>query len=215
MPGLQINLVWTPAESGITDIASYTIYRGVDGATPTSFLVCNVLRDFLGGIVGVQNCTLAEYPEHPGDPEVNVPPDQNITYVDEDVSLGHDYCYMIVATPMGNNQSVAQGPPVNSDVACSVTALLAPVLNSWYDMTDAAAGLQWGLPDGFFILLTGWTISRAINGGSYSVLTTVGANELSFLDETVESGNDYSYTITYTAFSMTSAASAPTTVIVP
>lgn len=215
MAGIQIVLTWTPAESGITDIASYTIMRSIDGGPQAVLVVCPVLRDFLGGIIGVENCTLAQLPEAPGDPEVNVPPDQPITYLDNAVSLGHDYCYQILATPMGNNQSVAQGPPVNSNVACSVTALAAPILDAWFDMTDEAAGLMWGLPAGSYVLVTGWTINRSVNGGAFALLTTVGQNELSLLDESVTSGNTYEYEVTYTALSTTSPASLPVTVVVP
>jgi len=130
-------LTWTPADSDITEIASYDIYRGLNGATPTLLLSCAVERDFLGGIIGVDDCTLAILPEHPGDPWTNVVEDCPIIYLDAGESqpllnengqplLNEDgqplmseggplppgaYCYYIIANPMGNNISTAQGPP--------------------------------------------------------------------------------------------------------
>lgn len=212
---LTIGLTWTPAESGITNIASYTIMRSVDAGTQVVLQQCAVLRDFLGGIIGVEHCTLAEYPEYPGDPEVDVPPDQNISYVDTTVELGHDYCYQIIAVPMGNNQSVAQGPPVGSNVACSVTTLPAPNLSAGYDAADVGAVLQWGLPAGFFIDVTGWSVFRSVNGGPPALLIALGANVLSYLDQTVSSGDTYTYTVSYGAFAATSPLSSPSSVIVP
>jgi hypothetical protein len=113
LAGGQATLTWSPAESDITEIRSYTIFRGVDGATPMQLIVCAVQRDFLGGIIGVQHCTTT--PTVPNDntgPVVDKPgpEDAPITYVDTGLSIGHTYCYYVSAQPLGNNQSVGQGP---------------------------------------------------------------------------------------------------------
>lgn len=52
-----LSLTWSPSETGITEIASYSIYKGQDGVTPVLLITCKVLRDFLGGIIGVEHCT--------------------------------------------------------------------------------------------------------------------------------------------------------------
>jgi hypothetical protein len=125
-------LTWTPAETGITEIESYTIFRGLDGALPFALVTCAVLRDFLGGIIGVERCTTT--PSIPADDTSDQPQpsdasgsvfdkptnhDAPITYLDVGLTSGHTYCYYVVANPMGNNQSVAQGPPsAPSNVSC-------------------------------------------------------------------------------------------------
>lgn len=136
--GTTAQLTWTPAESGITEIASYSIFRGLDGALPTLLITCAVLRDFLGGIVSVQHCTTtpsipvddtSDQPR-PGDSSGSVfdkltNEDAPVTYLDAGLTSGHTYCYYIVATPMGNNQSAGQGPPSPpSNTACVTAASL-------------------------------------------------------------------------------------------
>lgn len=120
-------VLWTPSQTDITEIRSYTIFRGQDGAPPTQLLVCNVLRDFLGGIIGVQNCTTT--PSIPSDDDTGqvidkvTVEDAPILYVDSAVTSGHTYCYYVTAQPMGNNQSVAQGPPSPASNTACVTVV--------------------------------------------------------------------------------------------
>lgn len=209
-PALAINLTWSPAESGITDIASYSIFRAVDGGASTLLINCPVLRDFLGGIIGVQNCTtVPNIPTNDDSGSVydKTVPDAPITYVDTAVSIGHQYCYQITAIPMGNNQAVAQGPPNNSNVACTTPTLVAPSLGGLQDPVGGGVVLQWGLPVGEYLDVTGWTVQRSVNSGAFSVLASVGANQLSLEDTAVSTGNTYSYFVTYTAFATASAQS--------
>jgi hypothetical protein len=122
---LTANLTWTPAETDITEIVSYTIWRGVDGATPTSLIVCAVQRDFLGGIIGVANCTtIPTVPNDNTGPVVDKPgpEDAPISYVDSTLTVGHVYCYAVSAQPLGNNQSVGQGPPSPQSNTVCITA---------------------------------------------------------------------------------------------
>lgn len=126
--GATANLTWTPAETNITEIAKYSINRSVDGGPLIPLIVCAVLRDFLGGIIGVQNCTTTPSIPHDDTSSGSVydkvtVEDAPITYIDSTVLPGHTYCYNVLATPMGNNQSVAQGPPSpTSNTACVTTA---------------------------------------------------------------------------------------------
>ncbi|HSV90918.1 MAG TPA: hypothetical protein VLH80_07445 [Nitrospiraceae bacterium] len=217
---IPLTLTWTPAETGITEIDSYTIFRAVDGGAQTVLVECAVLRDFLGGIIGVENCTTV--PSIPTDDTssgsvytVVTNEDAPITYVDETVQIGHQYCYQIMATPMGNNQSVAQGPPISSNIACLTESLSPPTLSGWYNPGGPAANTVWSLPVGEFLAVTGWSLYRSVNGGAYALLTSLAANVLSYADTAVSSGNTYSYYVTYTAASLTSPQSTPFAVIVP
>lgn len=131
---LSAILTWTPAESDITEISSYTIFRGVGGATPTQLIVCKVLRDFLGGIIGVQNCVTV--PTVPNDDTGSVidkpgPEDSPVTYVDNTLTVNLSYCYYVRGFPLGNNQAVGQGPPsLASNTVCLTAVSFLRVLES-------------------------------------------------------------------------------------
>lgn len=125
LAGVQATLTWSPSETDISEILSYTIMRSTDGNPFTTLVVCKVLRDFLGGIIGVDNCTTASSIPHNDSGHSGsvydkvTTEDAPITYVDATLAGGHTYCYLVFATPMGNNQSVGQGPPsTNSNTVC-------------------------------------------------------------------------------------------------
>lgn len=120
--GGTANLVWTPSETDITEIASYTIFRNESGGEFSTLIVCRVRRDFLGGIIGVEHC--ATIPTVPDDDTGTVidkpgPEDAPVMYVDSAVTTGLAYCYYVTAQPMGNNLYTGSGPPsATSNVAC-------------------------------------------------------------------------------------------------
>jgi len=177
------SVTWTPAETGITEIASYTIYRGVNGATPSVLVSCAVQRDFLGGITGVQHCTTtpsvpaddtSDQPQ-PGDGDGSVfdkvtNEDAPITYTDGGLVQGSTYCYYIVANPMGNNQSVAQGPPsAPSNTACltmQVIQATAPVLSVQLDADGQRADLAWTASTVLGSTILHYELYRSDDGGS-------------------------------------------------
>lgn len=145
----QINVTWTPSETDITEIAYYQINRSVDGGRMAPLATCVLIKDFLGGIIGITNATFPVHPEHPNDPIVTVPPDEPATYADLAVSPGHTYCYQVQAWPQGNNQSVAQGPPsAFSDTRCATIAAgntLTLLIQDHFDtvqLTDLMTGPQ-------------------------------------------------------------------------
>lgn len=195
--GTSLKLTWTPAESNITEIRSYTIFRGVDGATPILLLLCNVQRDFLGGIIGVQHCTTV--PSVPDDDtgelvDKVIIEDSPISYVDAAVTVGHTYCYYITAVPLGNNQSVAQGPQISSATVCAVavvptatTPVLTAVVLPYPDIL-----LNWTASTVSDGTITNYQIFRQSDGGAFSLLTTVG-NVLTYLDTTEPVGHLYGY----------------------
>jgi hypothetical protein len=161
------HLTWSPSETDITEIRSYSIYRGIDGATPTLLLVCEVERDFLGGITGVESCTTT--PSIALDDTGRVidkvtVEDAPISYVDSAVTVGHTYCYYVTAQVLGNNQSVAQGPPsAASNTACVTIAAAAVQLYSawspWTTITPSGpyapglAAVQAGNPKPFVVVV--------------------------------------------------------------
>lgn len=206
--GIDIGITWTPSETDITEIASYSIFRGIDGAAPTLFLTCNVLRDFLGGITGVQHCTTtpsipvddtSDQPQH-GDSSGSVfdkvtVEDAPVTYLDTAVIVGHTYCYYIVGNPMGNNQSVAQGPPsAPSNTAC-VTFFgqaTAPVLSG--NIVGASeVDLTWTASTITGSTIANYAVWRNVDAGPFSLLTTTAGNVLAFNDLTVTHGHVYQY----------------------
>jgi hypothetical protein len=192
----QINLTWTPAESGVTDIASYLIFRSLNGAPFVQIAECDLVRDFLGGITGITNATFPQYPEHPGDPWTNVPPDQPATFADTNISVGFEYCYYVQAVPLGNNQSVAQGPPVNSPTVCLTVALESPTLSGSYDFTNTASDLSWTMPGSWGASVQNYQIYRSAAGGTFSLLTTVSGTTTSYTDSTATDWKDgYQYYI--------------------
>lgn len=218
-----VTVTWTPADSGITEIASYSVYKGIDGAVPTLLITCNVRRDFLGGIIGVQNCTTV--PSIPRDDTSSgsvydkpTNEDAPVTYLDTAVSLGHTYCYYVVANPMGNNQSVAQGPPSAPSNTSCVTMVLptatTPVLSEQLQNPNVA--LTWTAATvGAGAVITNYQVWRNLNGGSFSLLTTVG-NVLAYLDTATTPGDTNQYfVIAVPNFGANSASSNIVTQIIP
>lgn len=188
----QVSITWTPAETDISEILSYTILRGVDGAAPTSFLVCAVRRDFLGGIISVANCTTVPSIPHNDSSDrgsiydITTNRDAPVTYVDTTAVLGHTYCYAVYAIPMGNNQSVAQGPPSpNSNTVC-VTPVIPQATPPFLVLTQASlhAILNWTASTIAFGTIVGYQIFRGIDGGALTLYTTTG-NVLTYTDTDV------------------------------
>jgi hypothetical protein len=116
----SVQLTWTAAETDITEIASYSIFRNVDAGEYTLLINCPVLRDMFGGIIGVQGCTTTASPDDDtGQVAEKFIEDAPITYVDATVASGHAYCYYVTAYPMGNVAYGGSGPPSPpSNVQC-------------------------------------------------------------------------------------------------
>lgn len=207
--GNDILVTWTPAETGITEIASYSIFLGVDGVTPTLLITCNVVRDFLGGITAVQHCTTV--PSVPADDTSDQPQpgdnsgsvfdkvtneDAPVSYLHTGLTAGHTYCHYVVANPMGNNQSVAQGPPsAPSSTQClflpgqATTPVLAGVL------VASDVDLSWSAATVPGSTIANYELFRNIDGGAFSPLTTVAGNVLAYVDLAPPPGHTYGYTV--------------------
>lgn len=215
-PSPAVSLTWQPAESGITVIQSYSIFRAEDGGAQALLINCKVLRDFLGGIIGVEHCTTV--PSIPSDDDSGSVYDKvtneqaPVTYIDTTVAIGHQYCYQIQAIPLGNNQSVAQGPPSMSNVACTTAVLQAPTLAGSHDITGAGVVLQWSLPTGQYLNVTGWTVFKSIDGGAFAQLAAPGPSQLSLEDTAIAAGHTYAYYVTYAAAALTSPQSLTFTI---
>src|SRR5438105_387515 len=173
--GVNPQLTWDPSESGITEIKSYDIYRGTDGATPTLLINCPVRRDFLGGIKSIDHCTIVSPPEHPDDPWTTVIEDSPVTYLDTTVVSGHTYCYYVIANPLGNNQSTAQGPPsAPSNTACVDAPYQAtpPVLSGSLSGTNAV--LNWTAATITGSTITNYLLYRNVDAGAFSLFQDPG-----------------------------------------
>jgi hypothetical protein len=183
--GIALRLTWSPAVSDITEILSYTIFRGVDGVAPTQFLVCKVLRDFLGGIIGIDHCTTA--PVVPAsEPNADKTPvqDSPITFIDTTVVISHTYCYYVTAQPLGNNQSMGQGPasaPSNTACATAVRPVATtPVLSGSLGVYPTIV-LDWTASTVSGGVITNYQLFRQIDGGAFSSLIVLG-NVLEYID---------------------------------
>src|SRR2546430_743154 len=193
--GLNLQLTWQPSETGITEIKSYDIYRGTDGATPTLLINCPVRRDFLGGIKSIDHCTIANPPEHPDDPWTNVIEDSPVTYLDTAVVAGHTYCYYVIGNPLGNNLSTAQGPPsAPSNTACVGAPYQAtpPVLSGALSGTNVV--LNWTAATITGSTITNYLLYRNVDGGAFSLFQTLG-NVLTYTDTTTAVGHTYGYNV--------------------
>ena len=193
--GVNPQLTWDPSESGITEIKSYDIYRGTDGATPTLLINCPVRRDFLGGIKSIDHCTIVSPPEHPDDPWTTVIEDSPVTYLDTTVVSGHTYCYYVIANPLGNNQSTAQGPPsAPSNTACVDAPYQAtpPVLSGSLSGTNAV--LNWTAATITGSTITNYLLYRNVDAGAFSLFQTLG-NVLTYTDTTTTVGHTYGYKV--------------------
>lgn len=188
-------LLVQPSEPTITEIKSYDIYRSVDGGAFSLLISCAVQRDFLGGVTGIANCVLTILPENPGDPWTNVIEDSPFTFSDPGSPPTHTYCYYLIANPMGNNASVAQGPPSTPSNTACVTILgiaTAPVLSgNVLDATDI--GLTWTASSVSGSTIGNYQVYRQVDGGAFSLLTTVSGSTLAYTDSTVASPHVYDY----------------------
>lgn len=190
----SLSVTWTPAESGITNMEEYQISRSVNGGAYAPYETCVLQKDFLGGIIGITNATFPIQPELPNDPWANVPPDQSATFIDTEVVLGSTYCYMVEAVPQGNNQYVAQGPPITSQPVCILVAIPAPVLVGRYDFTADAVDLSWSMAPTWEAAVENWELYKEVNGGGFTLLTTLSPGTLNYTDTAASNINDqYSY----------------------
>lgn len=190
----QINVTWTPAETGITNIEEYVISRSVNGGPLAPLVTCVLQKDFLGGIIGITNATFPVQPELPNDPWANVPADQPATYEDTTVVFGDTYCYQVEAVPQGNNQYVAQGPPAISATVCTTVTIPPPVLTGFYDFINSAVDLAWSMPGIWGSAVQHYQIYHSVNGAPFTLLTTVTGATTTYVDSTATSFlNQYQY----------------------
>lgn len=188
----SITITWTPAENDITEIRSYSIMRSVDGGAFALLLKAKVLRDFIGGIIGVEGCTTETVPT---DATIQAFRDAPVTYVDATVAVGHTYCYYVFGTPLGNNQSVAQGPPsAPSNIFClAVQAIATAVVLSGSIVNNDEVDLTWTASTVEGSTIANYLVFRNQDGGAFSQLTEVDGSTLAFNDTTVVLGPVYGY----------------------
>lgn len=142
----SVRLVFTPAVNDITEMAAYVIHRNIDGGEFEERVFCAVIRDMLGSIVGIDNCTT---PIVPSDADKQLWREMPVTYVDTDVGVNHTYCYAIQAFPLGNNMSNNQGPPsaLGPQVCIQVLAKASTPVLQGQVINNNAVLLDWTASD--------------------------------------------------------------------
>jgi fibronectin type 3 domain-containing protein len=133
-----------------------------------------------------------------------------VTFVDLAVLVGNTYAYRVAAT------SIA-GPSAYSNTASVSVATPAPP-------TGLTATLQAGPQVGLAwtdnaTTETGFNVERSVNGGAFTLLTTVpalaGTGVVAYVDATVLLGNTYSYRVAATNIAGQSAYSNTASVSLP
>lgn len=189
-------LTWSPAETDITEIATYQIFRNEDAGEYALLIECAVLRDMFGGIIGVQHCTTtASRDDDTGQVVDKFIEDAPVTYVDDTVQQGHAYCYYVLATPMGNNLYTGSGPPsAPSNVLCVTvlaTATIPVLAGSIISPTEI--DLSWTAATVVGSTIATYVLYRQTDGGGYSIRATIASPVLIFADTTVSAGHTYDY----------------------
>src|SRR5205823_7636848 len=121
--------------------------------------------------------------------------DSPVTYLDTTVVSGHTYCYYVIANPLGNNQSTAQGPPsAPSNTACVGAPYQAtpPVLSGSLSGTNAV--LNWTAATITGSTITNYLLYRNVDAGAFSLFQTLG-NVLTYTDTTTTVGHTYGYKV--------------------
>lgn len=187
----SVTLTWTPSETDITEVASYTIMRNVNAGPYTLLAFCPISRDMFGRITAIANCTTTIVPSSADKQPFD---DAPVTYVDGGLAEGSTYCYYVFATPMGNRQSTGQGPPSPpSNVMCvAVTPVSAttPVLS--VNVLTQQARLTWTAATVLGSTIAHYELYRSTDGGAtFNFLIEVG-NVLAYADSPTP-GASYKY----------------------
>ncbi len=97
-------------------------------------------------------------------------------------------------------RATAPVPPPAAPTGLTATATTTQISLGWVDQSSNE---------------TGFRIERSVDGGSYSVLTSVGANSTSLVDTAVTTGSTYSYVVVAVNTAGDSAASNEASATVP
>lgn len=188
----SVTLTFTPAESGVTEIKSYTIMRNQDGGAYAQLAFCPVIRDFLGGIASIQGCTTAV---PPAGADKQFFEDAPVSYVDNTVLIGHTYCYYVSADPQGNRLSNASGPPSPpSNIVCvTVSAIATAVVLSGQVINNASIQLDWTASTIEASTIATYHLFRSVDGGAFAPLIDLAGNLLTYTDNAVAVNHSYGY----------------------
>lgn len=186
-------LVFSPAVNDITEMAAYVIHRSVDGSEFEELTFCAVIRDLLGAIIGIDNCTT---PIVPSSADKQLWREMPVTYVDTTVAVNHEYCYAVQAFPLGNNMSNNQGPPsaISSQVCITIIAkATTPVLQGQV-INNAAVLLDWTQSTVEDSIIDHYEIWKNQDGGAFFHLTnTLTGDTLEYEDDAVATNHVYMY----------------------
>jgi hypothetical protein len=167
-----IDLSWTNSFDDADLINEYFIYRQVNGGP--AVLIASVPYE-----------VDLEFPNNQVQP-VATP----TTYADDEVLPGNTYAYYVVS------QAVDKRLSPNSNVLSIFTQPPPPTLSGQYNYSTNQVDLSWEMPSGWTASVQNFVISRSVNGGAFSVLTTQAGTQSSYIDTTATSFlNTYEYYI--------------------
>lgn len=186
-------MVFSPAVNDITEMAAYVIHRSVDGGEFEELTFCAVLRDMLGAIIGIDNCTT---PSVPSSADKQLWREMPVTYVDTTVEVNHEYCYAVQAFPLGNNMSNNQGPPsgLSGQVCISIVAKATTPVLSGQVINNNAVLLDWTQSTVEGSIIDHFEIWKNQDGGAFFHLTnTLAGDTLEYEDDAVAVNHVYQY----------------------
>jgi hypothetical protein len=131
-----------------------------------------------------------------------------VTYSDNTVAPNSSYTYRVIATN-ANGDSAAS----NTDSATTPALAAAPTGLTAAATSSTQVVLDWD--DGSVGVSTGFRIERSINGGAFSLLTTVGASITEYTDNSVAASTTYTYRVNATSAGGDSAFSNSATTMTP
>jgi predicted phage tail protein len=130
------------------------------------------------------------------------------SYTDANVTVGTPYFYKVRA-----NNSYGESA-LSNEANATATAITAPGAPQNLVATPGKGKvtLTWSAPsDDGGSAITGYQILRATDGGSASIITTVSATTLTYVDEDGTAGTNYTYTVKAVNAIGAGSASTPVT----
>lgn len=171
----EMDLSWTRAFDDADLIEQYLVYRTTNGGPAVL-------------IAGVPYTDTYYFPNNQVEPI-----ETGLSYSDDTVLPGNTYGYYLVAEAVDHRISP------NSNVVTIFTQPPSPILAGVYDYTHSAVDLSWSMPGSWGPSVNTYVIHRSVNGGAFSVLTTVTGTTTSYVDSTASTfTNIYEYYIVAT-----------------
>lgn len=170
--GPVIPLSWTAAESGISQITRYELYRSHNGGAVEIVYSFDVERDMFGGITN----------------------DAARAYLDIDVIEDDTYSYYVVATAL-------QGGISTSNVVEILAQFLPPTAPALTGelFTISSNRLEWTAASSQFSTISAYSIYRSVNSAAFTLLNTTDGITLTYIDTDAAGSDEWRYYVVATA----------------